>query len=69
MALYEYQCPDCLKVSDHTHAMTDRPNILCTDCGDSLVKVIGLGGVHYKGFGWACTDSTVTRTANEIHGR
>lgn len=69
MALYEYRCPDCKEISEHTHSMSDNPNILCKTCGDSLIKVIGATGVHYKGFGWASTDSTVIRTASEIHGR
>jgi putative FmdB family regulatory protein len=67
---YDYRCPDCLDVTVHEHKMDDEPNILCPECGDSLVKYFGDPDVNivYKGFGWVGVDSRIIHRASDVHG-
>ena len=33
MARYDYKCPSCGKQFEVEHPMSERPRILCPDCG------------------------------------
>ena len=38
MALYDYKCPNCKRVTEHLHGMNETPEYICEKCGTRLIK-------------------------------
>lgn len=50
---YDYKCTSCKTESIIEHSMTEDARTLCTDCGkETLVRVIGVAPIAFKGEGW-----------------
>lgn len=51
MATYEYKCANCNSVEEHMHSMKENPKIKCSECGESMSRMISLsfGGFNIKG--------------------
>lgn len=55
MAVYEYECGKCKHVFEAEHAMIERPEIFCPNCGekDQVHRVISASTFVLKGKGWS----------------
>ncbi|MDP8255428.1 MAG: zinc ribbon domain-containing protein [Candidatus Alcyoniella australis] len=57
MPIYEYECQQCGKLSEHWQKTTDGPPENCPHCqGGPLRKIVSLSTFHLKGTGWYVTD-------------
>ena len=56
MPIYEYQCLQCGRRSEHMQKMADPPLTKCEVCGGELKKLISSPAVQFKGSGWYVTD-------------
>ena len=57
MPIYEYECQQCGKLSEHWLRAHDPAPDKCPHCqGGPLVKQISLSSFHLKGSGWYATD-------------
>ena len=52
MPTYIYHCKKCKYDKDVVHKITENPEIVCEDCGDTMPKVIRSSNFHLKGSGW-----------------
>lgn len=56
MARYDYRCTACGKTFEVEHGMTEKPQIVCPDCGESATKVFSASGIKFEGSGFYNTD-------------
>lgn len=56
MARYDYRCNACGKVFEVEHGMTERPDVVCPDCGAAAEKVFNASGIKFEGSGFYNTD-------------
>lgn len=56
MARYDYKCPSCEKQFEVEHPMSEKPTILCPDCGEVCQRVFTPSGIHFEGHGFYNTD-------------
>ena len=56
MARYDYKCPNCGKVFEVQHPMSEHPTILCPDCNTEAQRVFSPSGIHFEGHGFYNTD-------------
>jgi putative FmdB family regulatory protein len=56
MPIYEYQCLQCGRRSEHMQKMADPLLTTCEVCGGELKKLISSPAVQFKGSGWYVTD-------------
>ncbi len=57
MPTYDYKCSHCGILFEEVQSMKDPMLIKCPKCGkDTLVRLIGGGGVIFKGSGFYQTD-------------
>jgi putative FmdB family regulatory protein len=57
MPTYDYKCSHCGNLFEEVQSMKDPMLIKCSKCGkDTLVRLIGGGGVIFKGSGFYQTD-------------
>ena len=56
MPLYEYQCKDCLQVSEVIQKFSDPDLIECKDCGGTLERLLSAPAIRFKGSGWYVND-------------
>ena len=55
---YDYFCPNCGFEKEEFHGMTEKPKIVCDECGEEMkIKVTGGVGVIYHGQGWVSKGS------------
>jgi putative FmdB family regulatory protein len=40
MPAYDYKCPKCENIEEHIHSIKDSPKIICTDCNETMAKII-----------------------------
>lgn len=40
MPTYDYQCPKCEAVEEHSHSMSDQPKIKCAGCRTVMKKCL-----------------------------
>lgn len=54
---YDYQCPDCKKIEEQIHGMSENPEYKCSVCGTVMIKVFaptrfimrgGTEAIHYR---------------------
>ena len=57
MARYDYKCPNCNKVFEVEHPMSERPRVTCPDCGTEAQRVFSATGIHFEGHGFYNTDA------------
>jgi putative FmdB family regulatory protein len=54
MAVYEYMCEKCMKVTCDFHSITeDIKTIECRHCGGKAKKIMSANTFHLKGSKWA----------------
>lgn len=54
MAIYEYMCKKCNKITSQTHDITkDVKTSKCRHCGEVAEKIISHSDFHLKGKKWA----------------
>jgi putative FmdB family regulatory protein len=56
MPLYEYQCTQCGRVTEHLQNMNGPPLAACPNCGGEVKKLISAPAFQFKGTGWYVTD-------------
>jgi putative FmdB family regulatory protein len=57
MPIYEYQCQNCGHLFEELQSMKEAPLVTCPKCGkNELKKLIGSGGIIFKGSGFYQTD-------------
>ncbi len=57
MPIYEYQCQNCGYLFEELQSMKEEPLVKCPNCGkNQLKKLIGSGGIIFKGSGFYQTD-------------
>ncbi|HVT61412.1 MAG TPA: FmdB family zinc ribbon protein [Thermoanaerobaculia bacterium] len=56
MPLYEYQCLQCGKKTEHLQRFSDSPLAVCPACGGPLKKLVSSPAFQFKGSGWYATD-------------
>jgi putative FmdB family regulatory protein len=56
MPLYEYQCTQCGRVTEHLQNMNGPPLAACPQCGGEVKKLISAPAFQFKGTGWYATD-------------
>lgn len=57
MPIYEYQCQNCGHLFEELQSMREEPLLKCPECGkNGLKKLIGSGGIIFKGSGFYQTD-------------
>lgn len=56
MPLYEYQCTQCGRVTEHLQSMNGPPLAACPSCGGEVKKLISAPAFQFKGTGWYVTD-------------
>ena len=56
MARYDYKCPACGTEFEVEHPMSERPTIVCPECGEVANQVFGASGIVFKGSGFYNTD-------------
>jgi putative FmdB family regulatory protein len=52
MPIYEYQCVECKNLHEIWQKITERPIMICPDCGGQLHKLVSLSSFQLKGGGW-----------------
>jgi putative FmdB family regulatory protein len=54
MARYDYECPRCQRVEEHSHRMKADPDIRCPDCRVAMVRLpcAGANVQSAKDSGW-----------------
>ena len=53
MPTYSYKCPNCGKIIEEFHAMSDTPVFVCETCGNKFVRVVSGGtATLYKSSGF-----------------
>lgn len=58
MALYDYKCPECHVIHTVEHSINDSPEITCKLCKKVMRKVFSIGGISFKGEGFASNDKS-----------
>ncbi len=54
MAIYEYMCEKCSKLTSESHSITDDVDeTKCKHCGAVAKKIISQSNFHLKGKKWA----------------
>ncbi len=58
MPAYDYRCNKCDSVKEHTHLMSENPEIKCTECEEVMERMISAnaGGFIFKGGTTAIND-------------
>jgi len=58
MPTYDYRCQSCGQILEAFQKMSDKPLVLCPNCGkETLTRIVSGGaGVIYRGEGWYVTD-------------
>jgi len=54
--IYEYVCGSCRHRFEVKQSMSDPPVTSCTQCGQTVTKVISAPAIMFKGTGWYVTD-------------
>jgi len=52
MPIYEYQCLECKNIHEIWQKITEKPIMVCPDCGGPLHKLVSLSSFQLKGGGW-----------------
>src|ERR1035437_7048571 len=52
MPLYEYECKQCKKHTEHIQKFSDPEITECPHCGGLLERVISAAAISFKGGGW-----------------
>lgn len=69
MARYDYRCPKCGTTFEVEHPMSERPQVMCPECGSEASQVFGTSGILFKGSGFYNTDQrkggATTATSSE----
>ncbi|MBQ6394940.1 MAG: hypothetical protein IJH87_01145 [Atopobiaceae bacterium] len=60
MARYDYKCTECGKVFEVEHRMSERPRVVCPDCGAPAERVFRSYAIEFKGSGFYNTDNRVS---------
>lgn len=53
MPLYDYYCKDCDESEEVFFGFADKQEMVCSECGQHMVKTIFPVGVIFRGTGWA----------------
>ena len=56
MPIYEYECADCGKHTEHLQLSSDSPLAECPHCGGAVRKLMSAPAFQFKGSGWYVTD-------------
>ena len=56
MARYDYHCSACNITFEVEHPMSERPEVVCPQCGAPASQVFGASGIVFKGSGFYNTD-------------
>lgn len=60
MAIYVYRC-EAQHDREVIHPVADDPEIVCVQCGGSMLRVPTIGGLIFKGSGFYSTDKNSKR--------
>jgi putative FmdB family regulatory protein len=52
MPLYEYECKQCKKHTEHIQKFSDPEISKCPHCGGLLERVVSAAAISFKGGGW-----------------
>lgn len=52
MPLYEYQCQQCLRITEKIQKFSDSSLTTCPHCGGTLERTLTAPAVQFKGSGW-----------------
>ena len=52
MPLYEYECTQCKKHTEHIQKFSDTEITQCPRCGGPLERVVSAAAISFKGGGW-----------------
>lgn len=52
MPLYEYECKQCKKHTEHIQKFSDPEITECPHCGGLLQRVVTAAAISFKGGGW-----------------
>ena len=52
MPLYEYECKQCKKHTEHIQKFSDPEITKCPHCGGLLERVVSAAAISFKGGGW-----------------
>lgn len=56
MPIYEYECAECGKHTEHLQLSSDPPLAECPHCGGTVRKLMSAPAFQFKGSGWYVTD-------------
>jgi putative FmdB family regulatory protein len=56
MPIYEYSCKKCKARFEIMQKVSDPPKHKCPQCGGSLIKIISVPALQFKGNGFYITD-------------
>jgi putative FmdB family regulatory protein len=56
MPLYEYKCLKCHKKIEIIQKVGEPGPQICPYCGGTLIKLISIPSIQFKGSGWYVTD-------------
>ena len=67
MPIYDYKCSNCGQELEIIQKFSDKPKILCPNCGEeSLTKLISAPSFRLKGGGWYETDFKTGQKKNLV---
>jgi len=55
MPVYVYSCEKCEDNKELVKSMSDPDPETCPDCGSTIKRVFGVGGIQFKGKGFYST--------------
>jgi len=56
MPIFEYECTDCGKRTEHLQLSSSAPLTACPECDGAVRKLMSAPAFQFKGSGWYVTD-------------
>ena len=66
MARYDYICTACGTIFEVEHPMSEKPAVVCPECGAPAERHFGTSGLMFKGSGFYNTDQRDKSGSSDI---
>ena len=65
MARYDYICTACNHIFEVEHPMSERPEVVCPECGAPAERHFGSSSIVFKGSGFYNTDQRDKKSSSD----